>query len=519
MKTLTDKDFQRALVRTMNGLIKGIDHKDMKIFKGIPYAKPPVGKWRWSAPVPIENWSGVRSAMHFGSEPIQGIDYDPAVDLYGIASGTSYSEDCLYLNIYTPAKSADAKLPVLFWIHGGGFNSGASSQTLYPGEMLAKKGNMIVVTTNYRLGIWGFFSHSELDSEQNGTSGNYGLMDQAMALKWVKENIAAFGGNPDAICIGGQSAGAISVGLQLFNREVKGLFTGAIIQSGPILEKNFPIYTKEEAQEIADDFLHFTGSKSVAELRELDAWQLFEYESKFRAEKGAFSFWPCIDENVLEGHPIVLIKQKRYHPVNLLCGTTSEEFIEPAMKIPPEKFVKFVNSRFGTFADKMLHLYTYSDVRESSKSFVHLLNDSLIWESLTMASDFTNESEKKAYCYYFTRPVRHEDAEFWGAPHSAELPFLFQRKNYGGPSPWHECMWTEKDMAFSDEMIHMWSEFVHGHRPKKEWESFNTGFVMELGEEIVPLNSVVKKRIGIQSEIIKHISANKLRLNEIISDV
>lgn len=516
---MNKNDFAQALIKTENGMIKGIVGKSVKVFKGIPYAKAPVGNLRWKPPVPVGKWSGVRSALHFGSEPIQDIDYDQSTDMYGIASGASYSEDCLYLNIYTPAKDANEKLPVFFWIHGGGFNSGASSQSLYPGEDLAERGNMIVVTINYRLGIFGFLSCDELDEEQEGCSGNYGIMDQTLALQWVKRNINVFGGDSENICIAGQSAGAVSTGLQLFHEKASGLFRRAIIQSGPLLGKNFPFLTKQDAQKKTKKFLEFAGKSTLDELRILDAWELFDLELKFRSIEGPYVFWPCIDGKVLKKHPIELIESGQYNKVDLICGATSEEFSDEKMLISTEQFKKLIQMYWPKDAEKLLNRYLHSDNMSAGNSFIHLLNDSFVCEVIEMAKEVFRTSSRNVYCYYFSHPIQHEYASFYGAPHSAELPYLFGRKNYGGILPWHKCFWKAEDYEFSERLIQMWSSFVHGNAPSMDWEGNNPGFVMNLGEKIGPLDQSVWERLKLQNIVMSCISCDKLKLSENLSSI
>jgi para-nitrobenzyl esterase len=218
-------------VKVTGGMIQGVVEEDMMIFKGIPFAAPPVGELRWKAPQPVIPWEGVRAADKFGPSPISGM-----------GAQQDSSEDCLYLNVWTPAKSMKEKLPVMVWIYGGGFSMGTSSY--YDGAPIARQG-VVLVTINYRVGRLGFFAHPALSAENpQHVSGNYGIMDQIAALKWVKENITAFGGDPSKVTIFGESAGGISVSMLCASPLAKGLFRGAISQSGssfgPIRQKSYP---------------------------------------------------------------------------------------------------------------------------------------------------------------------------------------------------------------------------------------------------------------------------------------
>ncbi len=275
-------DWKDAAACTDCGWLKGYVQEELRVFKGIPYAAPPVGELRWRPPQPAHRWSGLRMATQFGGEPVQGERDEP--DL----SRAHRSEDCLYLNIYSPATDADDRLPVFVWIHGGGYTGGASSQNLYFGEALARKG-IVVVTINYRLGLFGFFCHPELIAEsEHGACGNYGLMDQTEALRWVKRNIAGFGGDPDAVTIAGQSAGAGSVGAQLTSPHAEGLFRSACVQSGPIYWHKMP--AAEEAAKTGEAMAHEIGAPSLAGLRALPALDLFD-----KYKKSGVRFPPVAD--------------------------------------------------------------------------------------------------------------------------------------------------------------------------------------------------------------------------------
>ena len=212
-------------VRVQSGLLSGVSGSDptVRVFKGVPFASPPVGDLRWKAPQPVKNWKGVRKADHFGARPMQ-------LPLYGdmIWRSVGISEDCLYLNVWTPAKSKKERLPVLVYFYGGGFVAGDGAEPRYDGESMARRG-IVAVTVNYRLGIFGFFAHPELTQESpHHASGNYGLLDQNAALEWVHKNVAAFGGDPKHITIAGESAGSFSVSAQMASPLSKHLIAGAI---------------------------------------------------------------------------------------------------------------------------------------------------------------------------------------------------------------------------------------------------------------------------------------------------
>ena len=269
---------QNPQVAISNGQLEGTFNATTGInsYKGIPYALPPVGNLRWKAPQPPANWSGVLKADHFSHMPMQKRIYSDM-----IFRADTMSEDCLYLNVWTPAKSAYARLPVLVYFYGGGFSAGDGSEARYDGESLAQKG-IVTVTVNYRLGIFGFFAHPELSAETSyHGSGNYGLMDQSAALVWVKKNIAAFGGDPDHITIAGESAGSIAVFGQMASPLSRNLIAGAIGESGAMIKPTLPALSLADGEQIGLTFQKKIDAKSLADLRALTdqpKWQQRVFE-------------------------------------------------------------------------------------------------------------------------------------------------------------------------------------------------------------------------------------------------
>ncbi len=236
----SDLPAQLSVVQTKNGTVEGYNKDDISIFKGIPFAAPPIGDLRWKAPQPVKNWTGVLKCDRFSASPVQRkpVPFMMWTEEFITPPG-NLSEDCLYLNVWTPAKSAEEKLPVFVWIYGGGFSSGSAACAVYDGEEFSKKG-VVFVSFNYRVGVLGFLAHPGLSSEtKNKVSANYGLLDQIAALKWIRQNIQAFGGDPQKVTIAGQSAGSMSVCALVASPLAKGLFRGAIAQSGGILNSSF----------------------------------------------------------------------------------------------------------------------------------------------------------------------------------------------------------------------------------------------------------------------------------------
>ena len=285
----------------------------MLVFKGIPFAKPPIGNLRWRAPQPIKKWEGVLQATKFAPGPIQGGN-----------PPSGKSEDCLYLNVWTPAKSAKEKVPVLVWIYGGGFGAGATSEASYNGKNLAKKG-VVLVSIAYRVGQLGFMAHPELSAENSkNTSGNYGLLDMIAGLQWVKDNIAAFGGDPNKVTIFGESAGGIAVSMLCASPLSKGLFNGAISQSGgsfgPSRATTYPgenMKTLKTAENEGLDYMKTAGVTSIEKLRSIEA-------DKLPAGRG----WPIVDGWVIPDDQYKLYEAGKYNDIPILIGYNSDEGVQ-----------------------------------------------------------------------------------------------------------------------------------------------------------------------------------------------
>ncbi|WP_338553060.1 carboxylesterase/lipase family protein [Paenibacillus sp. KS-LC4] len=321
-------------VSTKDGRVSGQQLNGISVWKGIPYAKPPVDELRFAAPVPPERWEGVKEAFHFGPENIQPRQNGAELEL--AADTRLESEDCLYLNVWAPESAvagdaADASLPVMVWIHGGSFLTGAGSWPLYDGSELAKRGNIVVVTINYRLGPFGFLHLAPLGGS---FVSNAGLLDQIAALEWVKNNIAAFGGDPAAVTIFGESAGSMSIAALLSMAKAKGLFSRAIMQSGAS-----QIIPQQQADGVRAGLLQLLGiSPSEPEkLRAVPAEQIFAAGEKLKEQAGdrlALLFQPVLDEATLPQSPLEAIQEGAAADIPLLIGTNLDEghlFIRPDM--------------------------------------------------------------------------------------------------------------------------------------------------------------------------------------------
>ncbi|HET7003784.1 MAG TPA: carboxylesterase family protein, partial [Puia sp.] len=306
---------QSIIVQTKYGKIEGVKEENIRIYKGIPFAAPPVGKLRWRPPQAPESWNDVKKCVSFSASPMQP---KPVPFLCWtkefIAPPSPLSEDCLYLNVWTGALASNEKRPVFVWVYGGGFSSGSAACDIYDGKDYAKQG-IVFVSINYRVGALGFMASPALTKEGNGTSGNYGLMDQVAALKWVNENIAAFGGDPSNITIGGQSAGAMSVNALIASSATKGLYQRAIIESGGLLG-GIKLSSLEDEEKAGVDLQEKLGVKSIAEMRELPADSII----KVAHTMGNLRFAPIRDGIFLPTDLDKSFSQGKFNQVDFLGG-------------------------------------------------------------------------------------------------------------------------------------------------------------------------------------------------------
>lgn len=353
------------VVLTTEGQVKGIRDREngIVVFKGIPYAASPVGDLRWKTPQTHEKWEGVLECTTFGPAAMQP---DPNPFLMWteefIAPAEKMSEDCLYLNIWSKATSSEEKRPVILYIHGGAFSSGSGAVPIYNGKAMAEKG-IVFVTINYRLGIFGFFAHPELTAESpHHASGNYGLLDQVAALKWIAENIKAFGGDPGNVTIAGQSAGAFSVNFLVASPLAKGLFHKAIAESGgAVLPTNrfAENQTLENAEKDGDSLLHKLGIKNIAELRAVSAEDLL----KARIYTG-----PIVDGYFLPASLYTIFQEGKQNDVPVLTGWNANEGIFGGPPVNAETFRINARKEYGDQANEFLALFPAETEQEAEAS-------------------------------------------------------------------------------------------------------------------------------------------------------
>jgi para-nitrobenzyl esterase len=451
-------------VRTDAGVVEGIPgaYPGIRAFLGIPYAAPPVGDLRWRAPQPVRPWEGVRKAAAFGPRPMQGAIYSDMV-----FRDPGPSEDCLYLNVWTPAKSAAEKLPVMVWIYGGGFHAGGSSEPRQDGAHLATKG-VVVVSMNYRLGVFGFFSHPELTAESGRGSGNYGIMDQTAALLWVRRNIAAFGGDPGNVTLFGESAGSYSVSIHMASPASRGLFGKAIGESGSMVgTRRIPAHVTSlaEAEQGGAAFAASLGAPSIARLRAMPAADLLAAAAADKHLKTTV----VIDGYVLPRDVYTIYSEGAQARVPLLAGWNADESRVYAVfgsKRPTARsFSESVRLEYAELADAVLRLYPATTDEEAVRSAGDLAGDRFIVSSTWSWIEMQLRSGAPVFRYQFDRaipvapgtevngsPVTAADV---GAPHAGEIPYVFGALASNPRAPWQP-----EDRKLSELMETYWTNFA-----------------------------------------------------------
>lgn len=456
-------------VRTESGLLEGTTSSDSKIqiYKGIPYAAPPVGPLRWKPPQPTPAWDGVRKATGFGSRCMQGRIYDDMV-----FRDPGPSEDCLTLNIWTPA-AAGARLPVMVWIFGGGFQAGGTSEPRQDGERLAHKG-VVVVSMNYRLGVFGFFSHPELTKESpHHASGNYGFLDQAAALQWVRKNIEQFGGDPDNVTIFGESAGSISVSAQMASPVSKGLFKRAIGESGGVHIFANRSTSREQTEETGVRFAKSVGATTLEALRAKPANQILQAALK---DKG-MRFWPNVDGYFFNENPADVYASGKQAHVPLLAGWNADEGSYQGLlqKAKPTKqtYTAKIRELYGNNADEVLKLFPGDNEQQVKESARDLAGARFIaystWKWLEMQVE---TGEAPVYRYHFEQaPPMPAGQSSRGAYHSADIEFVFETLDS------KHLPWTADDRKLSDLISSYWTNFAKTGNPNgaglPEWPTYD----------------------------------------------
>lgn len=438
------------------GQIEGIVKGEGVLYPKIPYAEAPVGNLRWKSPVPKKAWTGVYKAEDYGQKPFQ-------------PGNEEYTEDCLNLLVQTPAKTVNDKLPVYVNIHGGGYTSGSYQGTL---DDFVKAG-IVYVSVEYRLGVLGFMAHPELSKEsQDGISGNYGIQDQILALKWVKNNIKNFGGDPDNITISGESAGGISVSILCASPQCKGLFNRAVCESGssfwPVGENrngNTAICTSKSAENFGLEFQKKIGAKNLKALRAMDAKKLTDAQ-------GFEAFWPVVDgKNILDDQ-YKLYQQGNYNDVDIIVGTNSDEGWMFSGEYPVEGYIGRFKAVYGEYFDKLIQLYPASNPYEVRCATADIFRDgSFAWGTYAWAKLQKQTGKSNVYMYYFDQNSKNTLlVSPRGASHVAEMPFIYN---------WNWGPMTECDQHIANILQKYFINFIKTGNPNQDelpfWSQFEDG--------------------------------------------
>ena len=485
-------------VRVTGGLVSGVPGRNPSVvaFKGIPYAAPPVLDRRWKAPGPVAEWEGVRTADKFGASCIQNIVQERKPWTFEFMTHGEISEDCLYANIWTAAKSPKERRPVFVYIYGGGFSEGSGAVPVYDGEGLARKG-LVAVTFNYRVGVLGFLAHPALSKEsRSGTSGNYGLLDQIAMLRWVRDNIAAFGGDPNRVTIAGQSAGGMSVHSLIASPLAKGLFHRAIVQSGGSSVGGGGIAMRSrrltDAEVDGTRFAESKGAKTIADLRTMSWQKLMEQVPGAGPGTGGpplLRFAPIVDGYVLPAAAREIVAQGGQNDVPTLTGANTGELgglIRPQDPVTLDSFVKRARQQYGAAAEELLRLYPAETDEQAAAAQAESSRDQALVSMYLWARERAKTARTKAYTYLWDHALPGPDAARFGAFHSSEVPYVLNTL-YTSDRPF-----TEADRTIAEMMSSYWANFAAAGDPNgrglPRWDPVgDRREVMEVGDKTGPV--------------------------------
>jgi len=448
-----------TLVEVTGGTIEGVEQDGIFSFKGIPFAAPPVGDLRWKSPQPVVPWENVKMTDKFAPGPMQDTAFGAM-----LGGPQEISEDCLYLNLWTGAKRTDEKRPVMVWIYGGGFGIGMTSTPTYDGANLAKKG-VVLVSVAYRVGPMGFLAHPELSAESGQGSGCYGIQDQIAGLRWVKDNIASFGGDPSNVTIFGESAGGISVSMLTASPMAKGLFQRAISESGGSMTP--PRATLKQAEEQGKAYLSKLGADTIQTARALSA------EEIQKNTQGMGNFWPVPDGATIATNQYEQFENGEFNDTPILAGTNSNEgglFVN--QPITSEGFEKMVRSQYAAGADAILAAYPHATDAEALQSNRDIMRDTVFaWPTWAWATLQSRNGRNKAFVYYFDHRTPNSPE---GANHGSEIAYVFGNLTSMGPLGAGSD--TPEDKALSELIQSYWINFATNGDPNgeelPEWPAF-----------------------------------------------
>ena len=464
-----------------SGIIEGIidSTNEIKIFKGIPFAEPPVGDLRWKAPQPVKPWKGIRKCTTFGASPMQN---NPTPFLCWseeyLIPKKPISEDCLYLNVWTGAKLSKEKRPVLVYIYGGAFITGGSACPIYDGEAMAQKG-IVFISFNYRLGKFGFMAHPELSEEAKiKSSGNYALLDMIAALRWVKMNISAFGGDSENVTIAGQSAGAVAINYLITSPLTKGLFHKVIAESGArfysaqINENSFLL---KNAEKEGINFAKSLNCNTVAEMRAESAEEILKATNGFSS--------PIIDGYVIIENAFNIYKKGKQYDVPILLGWNKDDL--EGGPITKTEFKGNLQSRFGELSEEFLKEYPANTDEEAAQSLAYMIRDEYFgFEAYTWAKMQTETGKSNVFIYNFNRDLPGNSAgRDFGAFHSGEIPYAYNNLHILNRP------WAETDHKIANMMSDYWVNFAKTGNPNgaglSQWDAYDS-----VNEKVMVFDSV-----------------------------
>ena len=482
-------------IKIEGGLVSGAADRDPSIvvFKGIPFAAPPVGDLRWRAPKPVVPWPGVRRADKFSASCIQNIVEERKPWTHEFMTHGDISEDCLYLNVWTGAQSPAEKRPVYVYLYGGGFSEGSAAVPVYDGGGLAKKG-LIVVTFNYRVGVLGFLAYPELSRESDHrASGNYGLLDQIAALEWVRDNISRFGGDPNRVTIAGQSAGGMSVHDLTASPLAKGLFQRAIVESGGsnIDRVGLALTARGLAEAEADGmkFAEAKGAKSLKDLRAM-SWQKLTEAGPGGPAAPGLRYAPIVDGYSLPAPVRAVFARGQQNDVVTLTGANQDELggFGPQRPVTVESFRKSALQRFGNDAGEFLKLYPAATDEEANQARSQSARDQALVSMYLWARERSKTAKTKVYEYLWDHAIPGPDAQRFGAFHTSEVPYAMNTL-YMSDRPF-----TDTDRRIADTMSSYWANFAATGNPNGKglphWpEAGEKPEIMEVGDKTAPISA------------------------------
>jgi para-nitrobenzyl esterase len=483
--------FAQPVVDAPAGSLRGEALNGVDVYRGVPYALPPTGSRRWRPPAEMPRWQETRDATRFGAACHQPIGRSASI--YSPAEDPTVSEDCLFLNVWTPQGAH--KAPVFVWIHGGALVAGASNETMYDGARMAASQGMLVVSINYRLGVLGYLAHPELSAESSrNVSGNYGLLDQIAALRWVQANIAAFGGDPDKVTIAGESAGGLSVMYLMAAPQARGLFHRAIAESAYMLsmpELRSSRYGGPTAEDVGLWLQSVVAAENLAAMRAMDAQAL-----TVAAAQAGYSPLGTIDGEVLPEQLVQIFDRGEQAPVPLMAGFNAGEIrslrsLAPPVPADAAAYEGEIRARYGELADEFLRLYPSSDL---SGSILATPRDGLYgWTAERLARRQTGLGQP-AFLYYFDHGYPAADDADLHAHHASELPYVFGAADRTPPH-WPAIPDTPVERGLSEAMMSYWGSFARGEAPtaagQPDWPAYGTARTYMAFEE----GPVVRERL------------------------